>query len=85
MPIKCRWCDQEHGPTCPTVKRLEFFENGNVKAVEFKTALDYAVPFSPVTPAPWPPNHQPIGTTWSTVGGNPDGTPRYVDMRSHGG
>lgn len=48
---KCRWCDQIHGPTCPTVKAIEFFEDGTVKRVEFKTATDYAVPLAHLNPS----------------------------------
>ncbi len=41
-PGACRWCGVIHGPTCPTVKAIEFFPDGSVKRVEFKTAADYA-------------------------------------------
>ena len=41
---KCRWCGVFHGPLCPAVKAIEYFECGSIKRVEFKTAGDYAVP-----------------------------------------
>jgi hypothetical protein len=65
---KCRWCDMEHGPMCPTVKSIEFFNDGEtVKKVEFKTAIDYAIP-SPIMPQPWPqPNQSPLVPQWSVV------------------
>jgi hypothetical protein len=81
---KCRWCGLDHGPICSTVKALEYFEDGvTVKRVEFKSAADY---MAPMLPAPWPQSNQPpFVPTWNIVGTNPDGTPRYVDMRAHGG
>lgn len=81
----------EHGPTCPTVKSIEYFEDGErVKKVEFKVAADYATVFTsshipwPILPSPSnaPQPNYPITTM---VGNNPDGSPRYVDMRSQGG
>lgn len=42
MTSKCKWCDMIHGTLCPTVKAIEYFEDGiTVKRVEFKTAADY--------------------------------------------
>lgn len=39
---ECRWCGLIHGPQCPTVKAIEFFEDGcTVKRVEFYTPNDY--------------------------------------------
>lgn len=37
---KCRWCGMWHGPLCPAVKSIEYFENGMVKRVEFKEAIN---------------------------------------------
>ena len=82
--VKCRWCGMEHGPMCLAVKSIEFFDDGvTVKKVEFKTAKDYT---TPNLSHPWPmPNQSPLVPQWSIAGNNPDGTPRYVDMRAHGG
>ena len=59
MSEKCRWCGMIHGPTCPTVKSIEYFADGiTVKRVEFKTAQDFlsSVYQQPsVYPQPWPP------------------------------
>lgn len=41
MDDKCRYCGTIHGPTCPTIKAIEYYENGIVKRVEFKTNADY--------------------------------------------
>jgi hypothetical protein len=43
----CRWCGGLHGVQCPSVKAIEYHQDGSVKRVEFKSASDYA---------PWPPN-----------------------------
>jgi hypothetical protein len=38
---ECRWCGETHiKGTCPKVKAIEFFENGEVKRVEFMTPQD---------------------------------------------
>lgn len=37
---KCQWCGQIHGPQCPSVKALEYYPNGAVKRVEFKTGSE---------------------------------------------
>ena len=64
---KCRWCDTLHGPTCPTVKSIEYFDDGvTVKKVEFKTAADYPMPVSwPTLPpaVPYAPYIQPLVAT----------------------
>jgi hypothetical protein len=60
MSETCRWCDAYHGPTCPTVKAIEFHPDGSIKRVEFKTANDYP--------------QQAIGqpsTYWQRLGRNP--------------
>ena len=53
------------GRTCPTVKAIEFFADGTVKRVEFKTAADYALPLpiNPANPSPTP-HTFPFLTTW---------------------
>lgn len=38
---ECRWCGMMHGPQCPTVKAFEYYPDGSVKRVEFKTAAGY--------------------------------------------
>lgn len=37
----CRWCGIRHGPMCPTVKAMEFHQDGTIKRVEFNGASDY--------------------------------------------
>lgn len=40
--VKCGYCGSlPHQGVCPTVKAIEYHENGTVKRVEFKTANDY--------------------------------------------
>lgn len=43
----CPYCGAGHvspGPNgCPRVKRVEYFENGTIKAVEFHPAADYVL------------------------------------------
>ncbi len=48
--MKCRWCGyEEHGGICPTIKAIEFFDDGvTVKRVEFKTASDYVTSSWPI-------------------------------------
>lgn len=60
MSEKCKWCGQEHEvPTCPAIKSIEYFQDGTVKKVEFKTAADlYPLHLAPVcypvyVPAPY--------------------------------
>lgn len=56
----CRWCGMLHtgAGVCPTVKAIEFFEDGTtIKRVEFKTPADYVIP-SPGGPV-WPPHPNP--------------------------
>lgn len=40
-PPTCRWCGLRHDTLCHLVKALEFFPDGTVKRVEFKTGMDY--------------------------------------------
>lgn len=52
----CRWCGFTHGPQCPVVKSIEFYEDGvTVKRLEYRAASDrllgpvtyYGVPMFP--------------------------------------
>ena len=44
----CRFCGRDHDALCPSVKAIEYFEDGmTVKRVEFKGASDYYVPPPP--------------------------------------
>ena len=38
--VACRWCGMYHGALCPAVAAIEYFADGSVKRVEFKTAVD---------------------------------------------
>jgi len=62
--INCQFCGQDHGVQCPAVKAIEYFPNGKVKRVEFKSAADYVpMPYPlPYTQPiqPW----QPLPVTW---------------------
>ena len=49
---ECRFCGQSHGMRCPSVKAIEYFEDGvTVKRVEFMTAPDFPVAVG--VPNPW--------------------------------
>lgn len=62
---KCPYCgDFHHSGICPTIKAIEYFENGMVKHIEFKAAADYP---QVVT---MDPGHIRCGVT-STSGGSP--------------
>jgi hypothetical protein len=37
----CPHCGLYHATTCPLVKAIEYHPNGQVKRVEFKTAMDW--------------------------------------------
>jgi hypothetical protein len=76
MTKKCKHCGQpEHPAICPTIKAIEYFANGKIKRVEYKTPANYAMPIYP-NPSPQPP--QPArpwegpwvwtGTTWNSEG-----------------
>lgn len=60
--INCRFCGQDHGLRCPSVKAVEYFENGHVKRVEFVTPADY-LPFG-VVRTPYDPNKIWPVPTW---------------------
>lgn len=53
-PDPCRWCGNTHGPHCPIVKAIEYFENGEVKRVEFVAPRDQ-VPDVSVARSNWNP------------------------------
>lgn len=39
IDTKCLWCGgEQHAGICPTVKSIEYHENGAVKRVEFREA-----------------------------------------------
>ncbi len=66
---KCPHCDALHGgPVCPYVKAIEYYQNGNVKRVEYHTTppRPYETPMmptipQPMFPSPWYPG-LPIAT-----------------------
>lgn len=72
----CQFCGQDHGVQCPAVKAIEYFENGKVKRVEFKSAADYMVPFNPLGPPlqPFPPPNTPWWWNQPTCGPNVSNT-----------
>lgn len=67
----CRWCGFTHGPQCPVVKSIEFYEDGvTVKRLEYKTANDFPPLVLEPARSPWsnveiytelPGEHQPNG------------------------
>ncbi len=58
----CRFCGMSHGMRCPSVKAIEYFEDGvTVKRVEFMSAADHYAPLSKLM---WP---DPKGPSWSGV------------------
>lgn len=54
---KCMWCGLIHsGQRCPLVKAIDYYENGNIKRVEFVTPGDHLAPtqyLNPKPPLPW--------------------------------
>lgn len=73
----------KHPGICPTIKAIEYHEDGTVKRVEYKCAADYAAALSTGVPAPIPGNvtytgaPQPMSDTHSFIIG-PDGVVRYA-------
>lgn len=63
---KCAYCGQmPHPGVCPTVKAIEYYADGTVKRVEFKTAADYSQSYS-TAPGQWArPPFPP--TTWFSM------------------
>lgn len=37
----CQFCGGDHGMQCPSVKAIEYYPDGKLKRVEFKSAADY--------------------------------------------
>jgi hypothetical protein len=76
----CRFCGMSHGIRCPSVKAIEYFEDGvTVKRVEFMTASDYyqPAPYNPVNSG-WPNTAGSYGPTTGPMGPRgPDGTRLY--------
>ena len=66
MNENCRWCGMMHGLVCPLVKAVEYYQDGSIKRVEFKTAVDYPQlpsyipPYTPPSLPFWP-YSQPYG------------------------
>ena len=55
---KCSHCGQPpHPGVCPMVKAVEYYENGQIRRVEYKGASDYMAPFMP---APYAPPNPPL-------------------------
>jgi hypothetical protein len=57
---KCRFCGKFHGVQCPDVRAIEYYENGSIKRVEYKTAQDFAQPWNIGN---WPVGDWPLGPT----------------------
>jgi hypothetical protein len=56
MMDKCCYCGALHEvQMCPKIKSIEYFENGSVKRVEFKTAADFGPQATIPTVWPWTP------------------------------
>lgn len=43
----CQWCGTIHGGVCPKVLAIEYFENGNIKRVEFKSEPQWMPSYYP--------------------------------------
>ena len=52
--MKCQWCGTDHGPRCPIIKSIEFYQDGTVRKVEFVTVADHLAPLAPAVPNTWP-------------------------------
>lgn len=68
--MTCKYCGAlSHPGVCPTVKALEYFPDGSVKRVEFKTAADFPpLPYAPSPPAPGlqpVTPFRPVATSWA--------------------
>jgi hypothetical protein len=42
--MPCEFCGNHHGKICPSVKAIEYHENGTVKRVEFVRPVDSLAP-----------------------------------------
>jgi len=57
---ECRFCGMSHGLRCPSIKAIEYFDDGiTVKRVEFMTVADFH-------PTPIWPSH-PINPTFGVT------------------
>lgn len=62
---RCSHCGQPpHPGICPTIKAIEYYENGMVKRVEYRTAADNYPPIVPLPATPQP-AFPPWSPTWS--------------------
>lgn len=63
-PAKCQWCgaDQQHGWECPRIAALEFHPDGQVKRIEFVSAVDPVPVLSPETDEQYRERLRPIAT-----------------------
>lgn len=50
---QCPYCDNTHEGQCPKVKAIEYFENGQVKRIEFRSLSDYLPPVQPLPDYRW--------------------------------
>lgn len=60
---ECRWCGMIHGPRCPEVKAIEYFQDGTVKRVAAACALVNGIPVIP----PSNPAAAPVVATKTTL------------------
>lgn len=50
---QCLWCGLIHSRLCPAVKAIEYFQNGAVRRVEFKTETDFRSVIPKMGPNTW--------------------------------
>lgn len=45
--VPCQYCGLMHQYVCPKIRSIEYYENGAVKQVEFKTdsPLEHTIPY----------------------------------------
>jgi hypothetical protein len=53
-----------HGPQCPSVKALEFYPDGSVKRIEFRTAADWTPVIVPAVKTTYDPMNPPFVVTY---------------------
>lgn len=70
-PSACRYCGMHHGPTCHTVKAIEYYQDGSIKRVEFKASGDYAQAVQSI-PTVWPYNPPQVPTNTTGFAGLPE-------------
>src|SRR5580704_9270317 len=56
----CGWCGNVHGKICPSVKSIEYYENGTVKKVTYVTDGDRMPPLTGGWHMPSPPHYANI-------------------------